>query len=111
MLRPAFSDGATFMWSLVCMTGLSVRHGNAGVTSIVRALSLGPDRYYSLLRCCHSKVIVLHKLGPLWAQFVLTLFGERIERVNGHMVIFGRWEKPRQVRKEDAACQTQASEL
>ena len=86
MLRPAFSHGATFMWFLVCMAGLSVRHDNAGVTSIVRALSLDPDRYYNLLRCCHSKAIKLHKLGPLWAQIVLTLFGERIERVNGHMV-------------------------
>lgn len=87
MLRPAFSYYATFLWFMLCIAGLSVRSDNLGVTCIVRALSLKESRYYNLLRCFHSPAIKLPQLSQIWAQTVLTLFGDRIERVNGRIVL------------------------
>lgn len=87
MLRPAFSYQSTFFWFMLCIAGFSVRSDNLGVTSIVRALSLEESRYYNLLRCFHSSAIKLPRLSQIWAQTVLTLFGDRIERVNGRIVL------------------------
>lgn len=94
LLRPAFSRQATFLWFIVCVAGMSVRSDNLGVSSIVRALSLDPDRcYFSLLRNCHSAGIDLPALSATWTRVVLTLFGRRIERVNGRIVLIADGKK------------------
>jgi len=88
LLRPAFSRTSTFLWFAVCVTGLSVRSDNLGMTSIVRALGLDAERgYASLLRNIHSSGIDLSALGTTWTRVVWHLFGARIERVGGRPVL------------------------
>lgn len=93
LLRPVCSRSTTFLWFMVCVAGLSVRDENLGVTSIVRALSLKPLCYQSLLRCFHSNAIKLDRLYQLWAQIVLKLFDQHIERVNGRIVFVADGKK------------------
>ncbi len=92
-LRPAFSRQATFLWFAVCVAGLSVRVDNLGVTSIIRALSLEGRYYKNLLDCCHSQAIKLPLLSTLWTRTVLALFAQRIERVNGRLVLLADGKK------------------
>ncbi|ASJ73892.1 hypothetical protein [Granulosicoccus antarcticus] len=93
-LRPAFSHHAAFVWFVVCVAGLSIRSDNLGVSSIVRALSLDGDRAYaSLLRNIHSKAIDLSVLRSTWMKVVLRVFGDRIERVNGRVVLIANGKK------------------
>jgi hypothetical protein len=88
-LRPAFSrQTTTFMWFATIVVGMMVRSELRGVTSIVRALSLRPNHYYSLRKNFHSTAIELGRLTVLWAQAVLRIFTNPI-RVNGHLVLVG----------------------
>ena len=94
LIRPAFSHLRTFLWFVTCVAGLSVRTDNLGVTSIVRALRLdGSRHYYSLLRNFHSDAIDLSVMSAVWSAAVLKLFGERIERVNGRVVLIADGKK------------------
>lgn len=93
LLRPAFSHQATFLWFMVSVAGLSVRNDHLGVTSIVRALCLNERRYYNLLRCCHSNAIKLPQLSRVWTQCVLTLFGDKVERSNGRIILMADGKK------------------
>ena len=93
-LRPAFSHQATFLWFIVCVVGLSVRSDNLGGSSIVRALSLDGDRAYAaLLRNIHSKAIDLPVLRKTWMKLVLGIFGDRIEPINGRVVLIADGKK------------------
>jgi hypothetical protein len=88
-LRPAFSrQTTTFMWFATIVVGMMVRSELRGVTSIVRALSLRPNHYYSLRKNFHSTAIELGRLTVLWAQAVLRIFTNPV-RVNGHLVLVG----------------------
>ena len=87
-LRTAFSYQATFMWFATIVVGVMVRSELRGVTSIVRALNLRPDRYNPLRRCFHSTAIKLDQLTALWVQAVLRLFTNPL-RVNGRLVLVG----------------------
>ena len=92
-LRPAFSRQQTFLWFIVCVAGMSVRSDNLGVSSIVRALALNERCYDNLLGCYHSTAIKLARLSALWTRTVLSLFGEKIERVNGRPVLLADGKK------------------
>jgi len=92
-LRPAFSRQRTFLWFLLCIAGLSVRGDNLGVTSVIRALSLDGRHYHALLRCCHSRAIKLPVLARLWTRTVIALFGDRLERVEGRLVLLADGKK------------------
>ena len=92
-LRPAFSRQQTFLWFIVCVAGMSVRSDNLGVSSIVRALALNERCYDNLLGCYHSTAIKLSRLSALWTRTVLSLFGEKIERVNGRPVLLADGKK------------------
>ena len=92
-LRPAFSRQQTFLWFVVCVAGMSVRSDNLGASSIVRALALNQQCYGYLLRCYHSTAIKLARLSGLWTRLVLSLFGEKIERVNGRPVLLADGKK------------------
>src|SRR5262244_4645561 len=81
-LRAALSYQATFMWFATIVVGMMVRSELRGVTSIVRALSLRPNHYYSLRKNFHSTAIELGRPTVLWAQAVLRIFTNPI-RVNG----------------------------
>ena len=87
-LRPAFSYRATFMWFATIVVGMMVRSELRGVTSIVRALNLRPDRYNPLRKCFHSTAIKLDQLTALWVQAVLRLFTNPV-RFNGRLVLIG----------------------
>ena len=87
-LCTAFSYHATFMWFATIVVGMMVRPELRGVTSIVRALNLRPDRYNPLRRCFHSTAIKLDQLTALWVQAVLRLFTNPV-RFNGRLVLVG----------------------
>jgi hypothetical protein len=92
-LRPAFSRQKTFLWFIVCVAGMSVRSDNLGVSSIVRALALDERFYDNLLGSYHSTAIKWSRLGALWTRTVLSLFGEKIERVNGRPILLADGKK------------------
>jgi tetratricopeptide (TPR) repeat protein len=73
-LRPACSRQATFAWMRIVLMGLCVRADLAGVTSLVRALALRPDRYLRLLALLHSEALRLGVLTALWVRFCRTRF-------------------------------------
>ena len=87
LLRPAFSRQSTFLWFALCCVGMSVRSDHLGVSSVVRALALRGRCYDNLLNCCHSSAIKTSILTALWASSVLSLFGDRVERVAGRPVL------------------------
>ena len=87
LLRPAFSRQSTFLWFALCCVGMSVRTDHLGVSSVVRALALRGRCYDNLLNCCHSSAVKIPVLTSFWAQTVLSLFGQRIERVAGRPVL------------------------
>lgn len=92
-LRPAFCRQQTFLWFIVCVAGMSVRSDNLGVSSIVRALALNERCYGYLLGCYHSTAIKLSQLSALWTRTVLSLFGEKIERLNGRPILLADGKK------------------
>ena len=93
-LRPGFSRELTFLWSTLSVAGLSVPSDKLGMTSMVRALSLDPDRcYHRLLKHCRSEGIKLTPLRALWSAAVLRLFASRVERVNGRPVLIADGKK------------------
>jgi len=92
-LRPAFSRHSTFLWFVVGVAGMSVRQDNLGVTSLARALGLGASGYESLLGNMHSSGICLLTLTQCWVRCVFSLFGSRIERVNGRVLLIADGKK------------------
>ncbi len=90
-LRPAFSRQQTFLWFIVCVAGMSVRSDNLGVSSI--ALALNERCYGYLLGCYHSTAIKLSQLSALWTRTVLSLFGEKIECLNGRPILLADGKK------------------
>ncbi len=80
-LRPGFSREVTFLWFAVSVAGLSVRTDRLGISSIGRALSLGPDSSYQrLLKNCASQAINLMKLRTLWIALVLISDGKKVAK-------------------------------
>jgi len=74
VLRPACARRATFEWMRIVRMGLCARADLAGVTSIVRALALQPDRYLRLLHVLHSDALRLGALTALWVRFCQARF-------------------------------------
>jgi len=68
-LRPACARRVTFEWMRIVLMGLCARTDLGGVTSIVRALALLPDRYLRLLHVLHSEALRLAPLTTLWVRF------------------------------------------
>lgn len=87
-LRPAFSRTRTFLWFVVCLTGLSIRSDLLGVTSIVRVVGLKEIYYDRLLDFFHSKAISPDKLAEIWTRIVLKYFPLLIT-FNGRPVFVG----------------------
>lgn len=70
-MRPAFSRKATFVWFVIVFVGFVVRSDNFGVSSIVRALWLGPLCYPCLLHFFHSKAWSLEELMRYWWYWLI----------------------------------------
>jgi len=74
-LRPACTRRVTFEWMRIVLMGLCVRADLLGVTSLVRALALRPDRsYLRLLGLLHSEALRLGPLTALWIRFCRARF-------------------------------------
>ena len=73
-LKSACSRKRTFLWLCLVLMGFTVRTDNAGVSSFIRALSLNPRHYSSLLHLFHSSALSLDKLTKCWYQLVLQKF-------------------------------------
>jgi hypothetical protein len=58
----------------IVLMGLCTRADLAGVTSLVRALALRPDRYLRLLGLIHSPALRLGRLTALWVRFCRNRF-------------------------------------
>ena len=73
-LRSACTRNRTFLWMILCLTGLSTRPERTGVTSLVRILDFRPKAYFRLLHLFHSTALNLETLTGLWVQLVFKLF-------------------------------------
>jgi hypothetical protein len=93
LLRSAFSRQVTFLWFALAVMGISVRRDKLGVTSIVRSLALSSNSYNCLLDHFRSEGINLKKLVDCWTLCVFSLFGSRIERVNGKCILLADGKK------------------
>lgn len=87
-LRSACARRQTFLWMTLCLAGMTTRKDLLGVTSIVRALGLGPFCYDRLLDFFHSSALDLNKLTHAWCALVFR-FHPAILRVNGMPVLAG----------------------
>lgn len=97
-MRPAFKRDATFSWFVCVFVGLVLRTDNLGVTSVVRALALGPTCYNSLLNFFRSSAWQVESLTQQWWEW---LGGQEVEyRANGRLVLLGDHTKtPKDGRK------------
>lgn len=86
-LRPAFSRSAAFAWFVVAFAGIVLRTDTLGVTSIVRALSLPPECYTSLLHFFHSAAWDASGLMAQWLGWVMSRNVSSL--VNGRAVLIG----------------------
>ncbi len=85
-LRAACSRSRTFLWFVVCLSGITIRTDLFGVTSIVRAFGLNGLYYDRLLDFFHSSALNVDKLTRLWVITVLKIFSHSIT-VNGRILI------------------------
>ncbi len=65
-MRPAFSRNATYLWFVIVFVGFVLRTDTFGVSSIVRALTLDPAHYPSLLHFFHSTAWTVEGLMSIW---------------------------------------------
>ena len=86
-LRPAFSRRATFAWFVVVFAGIVLRGDTLGVSSIIRALSLPPGCYTSLLHFFHSTAWDASLLMSWWRGWVMSRNVAHI--VNSRVVLIG----------------------
>jgi len=88
-MRPAFARRATFVWFVIVFVGLVIRDDHFGVSSIIRALTLAPQHYPSLLHFFHSSAWNVEGLLALWWAWlgqhrVAYLVGGRMVLVGDH---------------------------
>jgi hypothetical protein len=83
--RPVFKRRAAFLWFVILTLGFLVRNDYYGVTSVVRALGLPPDTYYSLLHFFQSAAFTVAGLLDCWQRWVLQ--SDVACQVNGRYVI------------------------
>ena len=69
--RNVFNNKKTFGWFVIAVIGLMVRTDTAGVTSIVRALSLDAASYPLLLHFFRSENYVLNSLEWRWQKIII----------------------------------------
>lgn len=86
-LRPAFSRRAAFVWFVVAFAGIVLRTDDLGVSSIIRALSLPPGCYTSLLHFFHSTAWDASGLMSRWLTWVMSWNVSSL--VNGRAVLVG----------------------
>ena len=105
-MRPAFSRRATYVWFVIVFVGFLIRTDTFGVTSIIRALTLAPVHYPSLLHFFHSSVWSIQRLLVLWWAWLAK--HQVGYRVNRRMVLVGDHNQGAQGWPKDA-CRDHAS--
>ena len=65
-MQPAFSRKSTYLWFVIVFLGFMSRTDNFGVSSIIRAFSLAPAHYPSLIHFFHSTAWNAERLMSLW---------------------------------------------
>lgn len=68
--RECFSRKATIGWFVTIITGLLIRNDHAGVTSIIRTLSLAPIVYEAMLHFFRSTAWSVSGLQSKWVEVV-----------------------------------------
>jgi len=97
-MRPAFKREATFSWFVCVFVGLVLRRDKLGVTSLVRALALGPTCYKSLLNFFRSSAWQIEGLTQHWWDWLKKQ--EMEYRANGRLVLLADHTKtPKDGRK------------
>lgn len=85
--RNIFSRKAAYHWFVVIVLGLMTRLDSLGVTSIIRALSLAPNKYESLLHFFRSDAFSLRPLKHAWHCLVRK--NGQLYRLNGRPLLIG----------------------
>ena len=85
--RSCFSRTATFHWFLITVTSMMIRTDALGVTSFIRALSLRPHFYESLLHFFRSSAYHTQSLKTTWQKIVFR--SAPFIRLNGRVLILG----------------------
>lgn len=99
-LRTAFFRSDTFVWFVLFILAMSCRRDTAGVTSMVRALSLKPAAYHAFLGMLASPAVDAQELTSAWVTTVLAMHEKTTVRVNGRHVLLGDGLKvPKEARK------------
>ena len=65
-MQPAFSRKSTYLWFVIVFLGFMCRTDNFGVSSIIRAFTLAPAHYPSLIHFFHSTAWNVEGLMSLW---------------------------------------------
>jgi len=100
-LKSACSRNRTFLWLCLVLMGFTVRTDNAGVSSFIRALSLSPRCYASLLHLFHSNALSLDKLTQSWYRLVLQKFTP-VQYGARHIILADGIKVPKEGRKMPA---------
>lgn len=115
-LRPACSRQRTFYWLVIILTGYTLRHDLAGVSSIMRSLPLHDWCYDRLLDFFHSPACSLAVLTHLWGSWLCAHLPGLI-RVNQRLVVIadgvkigkeGRKMPARKLLHQESASNTKA---
>lgn len=85
--RNIFSRKAAFNWFVVIILGLMTRLDSLGVTSFIRALSLNPGKYETLLHFFRSDAFSLNSLKHAWHRLVRK--DGRLYQLNGRTLLIG----------------------
>jgi len=80
-LRPAFHRTSTFTWFVLVICGFVLRSDHLGVSSLVRALSLPPSAYLSLLHFFHSSAWSAANLLTIWSTWIISAFSPATQRM------------------------------
>ena len=100
-LKSACTRKRTFFWLCLVLMGFTVRTDNAGVSSFIRALSLKPRCYASLLHLFHSSALNLDKLTTAWYRLVLQKFIP-VQYNGRHIILADGIKVPKEGRKMPA---------
>ena len=68
--KDQFTRTAAFKWFVVVVIGLMVRTDKLGITSVIRALSIAPQNYESMLHFFRAESWSLPKLRDCWCKTV-----------------------------------------
>ncbi len=85
--RSCFSRSSTHKWFMVIVISLMIRVDSLGVTSFIRALSLNPTRYETMLHFFRSTAFKTNDLRKKWWKVISG--SAPFIRMNGRILLLG----------------------